>query len=177
MRLSRVAVFNRSRVYLFPLVMYSFKPSPSFSLSPLDGLYQVYHDVHHSSSSLEYDDPCLFSCTYILGSRDVGVYFPALCASIKHDACMYVCTSQSMPQESIDWDHSHSKVKTLKPPCMQSPKSQCQNHVFTAKLQKLRCGRPGKLGLSKKRYFLVLFRTPLFLSKWYGVAIYFLYKK
>ena len=39
MRLSRVAVFNRSRVYLFPLVMYSFKPSPSFSLSPLDGLY------------------------------------------------------------------------------------------------------------------------------------------
>ena len=31
--------------------------------------------------------------------------------------------------------------------------------------------------LSKKRDFLVLFRAPLFLSKWCGVATYFLYKK
>ena len=48
------------------LVMYSFKPLPSFSLSPLDSLYQVYHALYHSSSSLEYGDPCLLSCIYIL---------------------------------------------------------------------------------------------------------------
>ena len=35
--------------------------------SPLNGLYYVFHALYHSSSSLEYGDPCLFSCTYILG--------------------------------------------------------------------------------------------------------------
>ena len=50
-----------------PLVMYFFRPLPSSSLSLLNGLYQVCHAVYHSSSSLEYDDPCLLSCTYILG--------------------------------------------------------------------------------------------------------------
>ena len=49
------------------LVMYSFKPLSSFSLSLLDGLHQVYHAMYHSSSSPRYGDPCLLSCTYILG--------------------------------------------------------------------------------------------------------------
>ena len=65
--LSQAAAVSRFRVQLFPLVMYSSKPLPSSSLSTLDGLYQVYHIVYHSSSSLEYDDPYLLSCTYILG--------------------------------------------------------------------------------------------------------------
>ena len=76
--LSQAATVSRLRVQLFPLVMYSSKPLPSSSLSPLDGLYQVYHVMYHSSSSLEYGDPCLLSYTYILGhacSRDVGIYF------------------------------------------------------------------------------------------------------
>ena len=37
--MSQVAMFSRFRVSLFPLVMYSFKPLPSSSFSPLDGLY------------------------------------------------------------------------------------------------------------------------------------------
>ena len=65
--ISQAAVFSRFRVQLFPLVMYYFKPLSSSSLSFLDGLYQVYHVVYHLSSSLEYDDPCLLSCTYTLG--------------------------------------------------------------------------------------------------------------
>ena len=52
---------------LFPLVMYSLNPLPPSLLSLLDGLYQVYRVVYHSFSSLEYGDPCLLSCTYILG--------------------------------------------------------------------------------------------------------------
>ena len=31
--------------------------------------------------------------------------------------------------------------------------------------------------LKKERYFLVLFRVPLFLGKWYGVVTYFYTKK
>ena len=65
--LSQAAVVSRFRVQLFPLVMYSSKPLPSSSLSLLDGLYQVYHVMYHSSSSLEYGNPYLFSCIYILG--------------------------------------------------------------------------------------------------------------
>ena len=65
--MSQTAAVNSLGVQPFPLVMYSFKPLPSSSLSLLDGLCQVYHVVYHSSSSLEYGDPCLFSCTYILG--------------------------------------------------------------------------------------------------------------
>ena len=49
------------------LIMYSFKLLSSFSLPPLDGLYQVYHDLYHLFSSLEYGDLCLLSYTYILG--------------------------------------------------------------------------------------------------------------
>ena len=30
-------------------------------------MYYVYHTMYHSSSSLEYGDPCLLSFTYILG--------------------------------------------------------------------------------------------------------------
>ena len=43
------------------------------------------------------------------------------------------------------------KSKTLKPPCMQSPKSQCQNHVFIANLQKLRFYQ--NKGLSLDRHY------------------------
>ena len=57
----------------FPLVMYSFKTPPSSSLSPLDGLCKVYHALYHSSSSLEYGDPCLFSCTYIRLGNTLGM--------------------------------------------------------------------------------------------------------
>ena len=40
------------------------------------------------------------------------------------------------------------------------------------------CERPPKVGaLKKERFFGVLFRAPLFLGKWSGVATYFLYKK
>ena len=49
------------------LVLYSLKSLPSSSLSLLNGLYQVYHAMYHSFSSLEYGDSYLFSCTYILG--------------------------------------------------------------------------------------------------------------
>ena len=86
-------------------------------------------------------------------SRDVGIYFPILCACIVHDVCLYIpacplwydCHSQChlrqampnfhceskvtcrqiftveiqhfarMPQESIDWDHTHSKAKPQNP--------------------------------------------------------------
>ena len=51
----------------FPFGYVLFKPPSSSSLSPLDGLYQVYYALYHSSSSLEYGNPCLFSCAYILG--------------------------------------------------------------------------------------------------------------
>ena len=55
-----------------------------------------------------------------------------------------------MPKESIDWDHSHSKAKTSKPPCMQSPKSQCRNRVFTTNLQKLRFYQNKGLSLDRR---------------------------
>ena len=51
----------------FPFGYVLFKPLPYSSLSPLDGLYQVYHALYYSSSSLGYGVPYLFSCTYILG--------------------------------------------------------------------------------------------------------------
>ena len=81
-------------------------------------------------------------------SRDVGIYFPALCTCIVHDVCIYIpacplqCECHSLchlrqvipnfccerkvtcrqifiveiwnfariPQESIDWDYTHSKA-------------------------------------------------------------------
>ena len=54
-----------------------------------------------------------------------------------------------MQFESLDWDHTLSKAKTLKPPCKKSPESQCQNHVFTADLQKLRFYQNKGLSLDK----------------------------
>ena len=86
-------------------------------------------------------------------SRDVGIYFPALCVSIVHDVCIYIlvhpfrcdchntchlrlvmpnfrreskvtcCQITAVeiwhiarkPQESIDQDHTHSKVKSQSP--------------------------------------------------------------
>ena len=68
--MQRQAKWHVQQIQEFSLsfwVMYALKSIPSSSLSLLDGLYQVYHAVYHSSSSLEYGDLCLFSCTYILG--------------------------------------------------------------------------------------------------------------
>ena len=68
MWLSQTAIVSRFRSLASPLwFMYSFKPLPSSPLSPLDGLYLVYHAMYHSSSSLDYSDPCLLSYSYILG--------------------------------------------------------------------------------------------------------------
>ena len=67
MWLSQAIAASRYRSLAFSIWLCTFKPPPSSSLSPLDGLYQVYHALYHSSSSLKYGDPCLFSCTYILG--------------------------------------------------------------------------------------------------------------
>ena len=74
------------------LVMYSFRPPSSSSLSPLDGLYQVYYALYHSSSSLKYEDPLFTFQQLYFGpcSRGVGIYFLALCASIVHDAYIYI---------------------------------------------------------------------------------------
>ena len=66
--LSQAAVASRFRGLASPIWLYTLlNPSPSSSLFPLDGFYQVYHAVYHSFSSLEYGDSCLFSFTYILG--------------------------------------------------------------------------------------------------------------
>ena len=71
--ISRAAVFSRFRGLASPIWFCTLlKPLPSSSISLLDGLYLVYHVMHHSSSSLEYGDPYLFSCTYILG-HDLGM--------------------------------------------------------------------------------------------------------
>ena len=68
MWLSQAAIVSRFRSLASPLwFMYSVKPLPSSPLSPLDGLYLVYHAMYHSSSSLDYSDPCLLSYSYILG--------------------------------------------------------------------------------------------------------------
>ena len=152
---SQVAVVSRFRVQLFPLVMYSFKPLPSSSLSLLDGLYQVNHVVYHSSSSLEYGDPCLFSRTYILGHAlgmqaftfllcvlalcmmYVHIYLlaplrcdchspchlrpamPNFCSESKVTCCQIFAVEiwhlARTPQESINWDHTHSKAKPQSP--------------------------------------------------------------
>ena len=174
--ISRAAIVSRFRSLAFsPLVIYFFKnPLPSSSLSPFDGLYQVYHAVYHSSSSLEYGDLCLFSYTYILGHAlgmlaftfllcvlalcmmQVYIYLLAPFRCDCHDPCHLrlampnfyheskVTSSRiftveiwhfaQMPYESIDEDHTLSKAKTSKSPCIQSPESQCQNHIFTVNL-------------------------------------------
>ena len=134
--------------------------------------------MYHSSSSLEYGDPCLFSYTYILGHAlgmlaftfllcvlalcmmQVYIYLLAPFRCDCHDPCHLrlampnfyheskVTSSRiftveiwhfaQMPYESIDEDHTLSKAKTSKSPCIQSPESQCQNHIFTVNLWKLR---------------------------------------
>ena len=66
--LSQAVVASRIRGLASPIWLYTLlNPSPSSSLFLLDGFYQVYQAVYHSSSSLEYGDSCLFSFTYILG--------------------------------------------------------------------------------------------------------------
>ena len=66
--ISQVAMFSSFRGLASPIYLYTLlKPPPSSFLSLLDGLYYVYHAMYHSSSSQEYGNPCLLSCTYILG--------------------------------------------------------------------------------------------------------------
>ena len=172
--MSRATVFSRFRVQLFPLAMYSFKPLPSTSLSPLDGLYQVYNTLYHSSLFLEYGDPCLFSCTYILGHAlgmqaftfllcmlalcmmHVYIYLLALFRCDCHDLCHlrlempnFHCKSKvtsrrifavkiwyfaRMPQESIYWDHIHSKAKPQSPPPPSNKKNACEVLKANAKI-------------------------------------------
>ena len=42
------------------------------------------------------------------------------------------------------------KSQTSKPPCIRSPKSQCQNHVFIANLQKLKFYQNKGLSLDRR---------------------------
>ena len=78
-------------VYFSHLVMYSFKPLSSSSLSLLDGLYQVYYAVYHSSLFLGYNDLFTFLHLYFGPYfRAVGIFFPVLCACIVHDICIYI---------------------------------------------------------------------------------------
>ena len=61
-------MLSRFRSLAYPIWLYTIlNPLPSSLISLLDGLYQVYHSMYHLSSSLMYGDPCLLSCTYILG--------------------------------------------------------------------------------------------------------------
>ena len=73
------------------LVMCSIKPPPSSSFSPLDGLYQVYHALYHLSSSLEYGNPCLLSCIYILGhALEMQAFTFQLCMLALHMMYVYI---------------------------------------------------------------------------------------
>ena len=66
--ISQAVMFNRFRGLASPIWLCTLlNPLPSSLISLLDGLYQVYHTMYHSSSSLEYGDPCLLFYTYILG--------------------------------------------------------------------------------------------------------------
>ena len=83
--ISQAAMFNRFRGLASPIWLCTLlNHLPSSLLSLLDGLYQVYH----SSSSLEYGDPYLLSCTYIWailqGCRHL------LSACIVYDVCIYI---------------------------------------------------------------------------------------
>ena len=66
--ISQVAIFSKFRGLASPIwLCILLNPLPSSLFSLLDRLYQVYHAMYHLSSSLEYCDPCLLSCAYILG--------------------------------------------------------------------------------------------------------------
>ena len=94
-------------------------------------------------------------------SRDVSIYFLALCACIVRDVCMYIyiCSSDfrfgnlvlcSKALGKHRLGPHQFKSQTSKPPCMQSPDSQCQNHVFTANFPKLRFYQNKGLSLDKR---------------------------
>ena len=71
------------------LVMYSFNPLSFLLPFLLNVLYQVYHAVYQSSS-LEYGDPYLLSCTYILGhALGIQAFTFPLCVLVL--CMMYVC--------------------------------------------------------------------------------------
>ena len=66
--ISQAIMFSRFRGLASPIWFCTLlNPFPSSLISLLDRLYWVNHVVYHLSSSLEYGDPCLLSCTYILG--------------------------------------------------------------------------------------------------------------
>ena len=66
--MSQEAMFNRFKGIASPIWLCTLlNLIPSSLISLLDGLYQVYHAMNHSSLSLEYGDPCLLSYSYILG--------------------------------------------------------------------------------------------------------------
>ena len=66
--ISQKAMFSSFRGLGSPIWLCTLSdPLTSSLFSLLDGLHQVYHVVYCSSSSLEYGNPCLLSCTYILG--------------------------------------------------------------------------------------------------------------
>ena len=66
--ISQAAMFSRFRGLSSPIWLCTLlNPFPSSLISLLDGFYYIYHAMYHSSSSLEYGDPCLLSCIYILG--------------------------------------------------------------------------------------------------------------
>ena len=54
-----------------------------------------------------------------------------------------------MPQESIDWDHTHSKTKPQSPHACKAPKANAKIMFFTANLQKLRFYQNKILSLDK----------------------------
>ena len=66
--ISQAVMFSLFRGLASPIWFCSLlNPFPSSLISLLDRLYWVNHVVYYLSSSLEYGDPCLLFCTYILG--------------------------------------------------------------------------------------------------------------
>ena len=158
-------------------------PFPSSLISLLDRLYWVNHVVYYLSSSLEYGDPCLLFCTYILGHTlgmqaftfllcvlalcmmyvyiylftpsSVIVTVHVICGEAMPNfrceskvTCRWIFTMKiqyfaQMPQESINWDHTHSKAKPQNPHECKAPKSNAKIIFFTANLRKLRYQNKG----------------------------------
>ena len=55
-----------------------------------------------------------------------------------------------MPQESIDWDHTHSKTKPQSPHACKAPKANAKFMFFTANLRKLRFYQNRGLSLDRR---------------------------
>ena len=85
-------MFNRFRSLAYHLVMYSFKPPsflPYFSLRWI--LLGISCHIPLVVISRVWRSLFIFLHLYFGSySRDVGIYFPALCACIMHDVCIYI---------------------------------------------------------------------------------------